>query len=129
MSNRVLLLSWEYPPVIEGGLARHVRKLAEALVRQGVAVDVLTRGVGEESELGRPGVRELGGVTVHRVREPGWPRDLDRFVGLGGADERRHARGRRGAGARSTPTTSSTATTGSSHTPPPRLPTGWGCPT
>ncbi len=47
MANRVLLLSWEYPPVIEGGLARHVRKLAEALVRQGVAVDVLTRGVGE----------------------------------------------------------------------------------
>ena len=42
MSNRVLLLSWEYPPVIEGGLARHVRKLAEALVRQGVSVDVLT---------------------------------------------------------------------------------------
>ena len=80
MSNRVLLLSWEYPPVIEGGLARHVRKLAEALVRQGVAVDVLTRGVSEESELARPGVRELGGVSVHRVREPGWPRDLDRFV-------------------------------------------------
>ena len=44
MSGRVLILSWEYPPVIEGGLARHVRKLAEALVRQGVAVDVLTRG-------------------------------------------------------------------------------------
>jgi glycogen synthase len=42
--TRVLLLSWEYPPVIEGGLARHVCKLAEALVRQGVAVDVLTRG-------------------------------------------------------------------------------------
>ncbi len=36
MSARVLILSWEYPPVIEGGLARHVRKLAEALVRQGV---------------------------------------------------------------------------------------------
>src|SRR5271165_4956159 len=80
MSNRVLLLSWEYPPVIEGGLARHVRKLAEALVHQGVAVDVLTRGVTGESEMGRPGVRELGGVTVHRVPEPGWPRDLDRFV-------------------------------------------------
>ncbi|MEJ7717062.1 MAG: hypothetical protein WKF31_03515 [Thermoleophilaceae bacterium] len=28
---RVLLLSWEYPPLIEGGLARHVRKLAEGL--------------------------------------------------------------------------------------------------
>src|SRR6202161_690341 len=80
MSNRVLLLSWEYPPVIEGGLARHVRKLAEALVRQGVAVDVLTRGVGNRCGLGAAAAGELGGVAVHRVREPGWPRDLDRFV-------------------------------------------------
>ena len=74
------MLSWEYPPVIEGGLARHVRKLAEALTRQGVALDVLTRGVG-----GGPEVVSLGpgepGVTVHRVPEPSWPRDLDRFVG------------------------------------------------
>ena len=51
MGPRVLILSWEYPPVIEGGLARHVRKLAEALVRQGVTVDVLTRGVGADSEV------------------------------------------------------------------------------
>jgi glycogen(starch) synthase len=80
MSNRVLILSWEYPPVIEGGLARHVRKLAEALVRQGVCVDVLTRGVGPEPDAERPSLQERGGVTVHRVREPGWPRDLDRFV-------------------------------------------------
>jgi len=81
MSNRVLLLSWEYPPVIEGGLARHVRKLAEVLVRQGVAVDVLTRGIGKRSELAEPGGAELAGVTVHRVREPSRPRDLNRFVG------------------------------------------------
>ena len=46
MSKRVLLVSWEYPPVVEGGLARHVRKLAEALVRQDTAVDVLTRAIG-----------------------------------------------------------------------------------
>jgi glycogen(starch) synthase len=80
MSKRVLLLSWEYPPVIEGGLARHVRKLAEALVRQGVSVDVLTRGVGEAPSADQPGGEELAGVAVHRVREPGWPRDLNRFV-------------------------------------------------
>jgi len=114
MSDRVLLLSWEYPPVIEGGLARHVRKLAEALVRKGVAVDVLTRGSGgppggegpavgsegprvlsrsrrpsaaiaglDTATNGREGsltVEERSGVTVHRVPEPGWPRDLDRFV-------------------------------------------------
>ncbi len=80
MSERVLILSWEYPPVIEGGLARHVRKLAEALVRQGVCVDVLTRGVGSQPDVDRPRVQDSGGVSVHRVREPGWPRDLDRFV-------------------------------------------------
>jgi glycogen(starch) synthase len=80
MSGRVLILSWEYPPVIEGGLARHVRKLAEALVRQGVCVDVLTRGVGLEAELDPGCPEDRGGVSVHRVREPGWPRDLDRFV-------------------------------------------------
>jgi glycogen(starch) synthase len=77
MSSRVLILSWEYPPVIEGGLARHVRKLAEGLLRQGVIVDVLTRG--------RRGAPPLdaglpAGLTVYRVPEPGWPRDLDRFV-------------------------------------------------
>src|ERR1700690_4308177 len=79
MSDRVLILSWEYPPVIEGGLARHVRKLAEALARQGLGVDVLTRGVGAGEGEGSSR-RSLGGVDVHRVREPGWPRDLDRFV-------------------------------------------------
>jgi glycogen(starch) synthase len=75
MSTRALILSWEYPPIIEGGLARHVRKLAEGLVRQGVAVDVITRG-----GRGAAACEERAGVTVHRVREPHWPRDLDRFV-------------------------------------------------
>src|SRR6202035_62979 len=79
VSRRVLILSWEYPPVIEGGLARHVRKLAEALVRQGVVVDVLTRGT-ERSQNGHLDLDELEGLTIHRVREPSWPRDLDRFV-------------------------------------------------
>jgi glycogen synthase len=81
MSDRVLLLSWEYPPVIEGGLARHVRKLAEALAHQGVSVDVLTRAAGEQPEALSPRGSVRAGVTVHRVREPGWPRELDRFVG------------------------------------------------
>jgi glycogen synthase len=80
MGKRVLILSWEYPPVIEGGLARHVRKLAEGLVAQGVAVDVLTRGIAAEGGDERLWEQERNGVTVHRVREPGWPRDLDRFV-------------------------------------------------
>jgi glycogen synthase len=80
MSDRVLLLSWEYPPVIEGGLARHVSKLAEALVRQGVEVDVLTRAPAGGEQAPGTSVEERAGVAIHRVPEPGWPRDLDRFV-------------------------------------------------
>ena len=45
---RALILSWEYPPLIEGGLARHVRKLAENLAAQGVDVHVLARGREED---------------------------------------------------------------------------------
>ena len=71
----MLILSWEYPPLIEGGLARHVRKLAENLVAQDVEVHVLARGL-EES----PAEEELEGVLVHRVREPERPRDLTEFV-------------------------------------------------
>jgi glycogen(starch) synthase len=80
MSDRVLILSWEYPPVIEGGLARHVRKLAEGLARQGMDVDVLTRGVGEPVPEQTFSPLDGGRVKVYRVPEPSWPRDLDRFV-------------------------------------------------
>jgi glycogen synthase len=73
--RRVLILSWEYPPVIEGGIARHVRKLSEELVAQGIAVDVLTRGRSSSSS-----TETVGGVCVHRVPEPSYPRDLDRFL-------------------------------------------------
>ena len=73
---RVLILSWEYPPIVEGGLARHVRKLAEGLVQNGVEVHVLARGGGRLQP-----VEDRHGVTVHRVREPEFPKDdLDAFV-------------------------------------------------
>jgi glycogen(starch) synthase len=72
---RVLLISWEYPPVIEGGLARHVRKLSEHLVRDGVEVHVLTRGGAAPDA-----VEERHGVVVHRVQEPPFPHDLNAFV-------------------------------------------------
>jgi glycogen(starch) synthase len=72
---RVLILSWEYPPLIEGGLARHVRKLSEAMVEREVEVHVLTRG-GEES----PAQELSNGVVVHRIREPKRPTDLAEFV-------------------------------------------------
>jgi glycogen(starch) synthase len=72
---RALILSWEYPPLIEGGLARHVRKLSEGLVAQGTEVHVLARGL-EAAPL----EEEMEGVVVHRVPEPERPRDLGEFV-------------------------------------------------
>jgi glycogen(starch) synthase len=72
---RVLLISWEYPPVIEGGLGRHVRKLSEHLVATGVEMHVLTRGGGHLPEL-----EDRHGVIVHRVREPPFPKEIEAFV-------------------------------------------------
>lgn len=76
MARRVLTLSWEYPPVVEGGLARHVHKLSEALVRAGDHVDVLTRGLTTQP----PTPERRGGVLVHRAPEPPKPEDVSRFV-------------------------------------------------
>jgi glycogen synthase len=75
VARRILILSWEYPPIVEGGLARHVRKLSEGLVRRGVEVDVLTR-----ARSGAQAPRIAGGVRVHRLPEPATPRDLDGFL-------------------------------------------------
>jgi glycogen(starch) synthase len=70
------MVSWEYPPIVEGGLARHVRKLSEQLVRDGHDVHVLTRGGGRLAS-----EEDRHGVTVHRVREPDFPKDdLDAFI-------------------------------------------------
>ena len=72
---RVLLFSWEYPPVIEGGLGRHVRKLSEGLAVEGVEVHVLTRGGGQ-----LPLQEYRRGVSIHRVAEPPFPKDVEAFV-------------------------------------------------
>ena len=73
--TRVLILSWEYPPLIEGGLARHVRKLSEALVERGVEVHVLTRG-GEESPAEERAAASTSTASASRKR----PTDLGEFV-------------------------------------------------
>lgn len=59
---RVLMLSWEYPPQVVGGLARHVHGLARGLARQGARVDVLTHAAA-----GAPAMEVQEGVRVHRV--------------------------------------------------------------
>lgn len=60
---RVLMLSWEFPPMTVGGLSRHVYDLSRFLVRQGWDVHVITTEIGEYPEDER-----VEGVEVHRVR-------------------------------------------------------------
>jgi glycogen(starch) synthase len=65
---RVLMLSWEYPPHVVGGLGRHVGELVPALVKLGIEVDVLTPGWA-----GGEGLEDSGALRVHRVPPPAVP--------------------------------------------------------
>lgn len=58
----ILMLSWEYPPRVIGGLAHHVRELARSLVEAGHSVDVIT-----VAENNTPVHEVMEGVAVRRV--------------------------------------------------------------
>ncbi len=60
--NRLLVLSWEYPPHLVGGLGRHVYDLTRELARRGLCVEVLTTGRPTD-----PPEEERDGVRVHGV--------------------------------------------------------------
>src|SRR5581483_9354105 len=63
---RILMLSWEYPPNLIGGLGAHVAELVPALAREGVELTLLTpRWKG-----GEPQVRLNGHAIVYRVEPP-----------------------------------------------------------
>ncbi|MFC7550005.1 glycosyltransferase family 4 protein [Plantactinospora sp. GCM10030261] len=62
--RRVLLLSWEYPPVLVGGLGRHVHALSLALTAAGHEVTVVTRHAA-----GAPVEEYVDGVRVLRAPE------------------------------------------------------------
>lgn len=61
----VLQISWEFPPLIYGGLGRHVTALTESLVAQGVSVTVLTQRPAGTAEF-----EQHGSIAVHRVTPP-----------------------------------------------------------
>ena len=69
---RVLMLSWEYPPYVIGGLGKHVAELVPALVQQDVEVHLVTpRWTGGDS------TKKRDNLHIHRVDPPppsGWAR-------------------------------------------------------
>jgi 1,4-alpha-glucan branching enzyme len=58
----ILMLSWEFPPLVVGGLSRHVFDLSRALAKQGHHVVVMTMFVE-----GLPAYEKFQGVHVYRV--------------------------------------------------------------
>jgi glycosyltransferase involved in cell wall biosynthesis len=76
---KILVLTWEFPPRLVGGIARHCAELYPEIVRMGHEVHVVTVAFGTE-----PQHKVVGGIHVHRVDDPGvpdpflpWVRDLN----------------------------------------------------
>ncbi|MEU7843800.1 glycosyltransferase family 4 protein [Micromonospora sp. NPDC049114] len=63
-TRRILMLSWEYPPVLVGGLGRHVHALSVALAAAGHDVTVVTRHAD-----GAPLEEYADGVRILRAPE------------------------------------------------------------
>nr|NNM90647.1 DUF1957 domain-containing protein [Bacilli bacterium] len=59
---RVLMLSWEFPPMVIGGLSRHVYDLSRFMVHHDCEVHIITTDSGQA-----PAYEIVEGVHVHRV--------------------------------------------------------------
>ncbi|WNS74300.1 glycosyltransferase [Bacillus sp. DTU_2020_1000418_1_SI_GHA_SEK_038] len=59
---RILILSWEYPPHLVGGLSRHVQGLAHCLQKMGYEVHVITSNSNEAAD-----EETNDSVRIHRV--------------------------------------------------------------
>ena len=63
-----MMLSWEFPPRIIGGLAAHVHDLSKSLVQKGVEVHVVTCDFPDA-----PAYEDVEGIHVHRVDSYRYP--------------------------------------------------------
>lgn len=61
-NKTILMLAWEFPPLIVGGLSRHVYDLSRALVKQGYNVHVITTATATSRK-----VETIDGVFVYRI--------------------------------------------------------------
>jgi glycogen synthase len=69
---RVMMLSWEYPPRIVGGISPHVHDLSQQLQAKGIEVHVVTKATpAAPDEETQP-----SGVQIHRVHLAETPNDF-----------------------------------------------------
>ncbi len=59
---KILVLAWEFPPRIVGGIARHVAELYPELVKLGHSIHLITVEFGHA-----PMYEVVEGIRVHRV--------------------------------------------------------------
>ena len=69
---RVIMLSWEYPPRIVGGISPHVKDLSYQLQKKGIEVHVVTK----HTPLAPDEEVEPCGVQIHRVHLADQPNDF-----------------------------------------------------
>ncbi len=69
---RVMMLSWEYPPRVVGGISPHVHDLSQQLQAKGVEVHVITK----ETPNAPDEETQPSGVQVHRVHLAEKPNDF-----------------------------------------------------
>lgn len=69
---RILVLSWEFPPRVVGGIARHVGELYPDIVRRGCEIELVTI---HSHDL--PMLEMVEGIRVHRVVVPDHERFFD----------------------------------------------------
>lgn len=60
---KILLLSWEFPPHIVGGLSRHVYGLTKSLAKNGHEIHIITAGTDH-----LPVLETIDDVIIHRVK-------------------------------------------------------------
>lgn len=71
---KILVLTWEFPPRLVGGIARHVAELYPEIVKLGHEVHLITAEFGEA-----PMYEVVEGIHVHRV-PVGWSNDFFHWV-------------------------------------------------
>lgn len=69
---RVMMLSWEYPPRIVGGISPHVHDLSQKLQEQGIEVHVITKATPQAPDE----ETQPSGVQIHRVHLDEIPNDF-----------------------------------------------------
>jgi glycosyltransferase involved in cell wall biosynthesis len=72
---KILVLAWEFPPRIVGGIARHVAELYPELVRRGHQIHLITVEFGQA-----PHYEIVDGIHIHRV-DVGHSHDFFHWVG------------------------------------------------